>query len=223
MASPDESQEDTQEDLEDPEALKLTEKLEALKLKDSTWGTKATKLEKLRGAIEYHKEHPDANIKDIASQFGIPKSTLSLYFKKMGIIRGQEKISEAAKVIEKAAKGEAILLAEGLSNIMVRSGSIIATEFSPLVQYAIKQGKTVEIFTREMATYYEGRVANMAYTAELEAKNLELENLVSKLRFLAAPGLKYALRSKIVEDFTNKLVRARMRGARIKIDPAVRV
>ncbi|GAG55379.1 unnamed protein product, partial [marine sediment metagenome] len=198
------------------------EKLEALNLKKSEWGTKATKIEKLRGAIEYHKEHPDANIKDIASQFGIPQSTLSLYFKKMGIIRGQEKISEAEKVIEKAAKGEAILLAEGLSNIMVRSGSIIATEFSPLVQYAIKQGKTVEIFTREMATYYEGRVANMAYTAELETENLELKKLNSALAKLAKPGMYAVLRAKIVEDFTRDLVRARMRGARVKIGPAVR-
>jgi len=198
------------------------QELAALKLRDGKWGKAAEKLEKVAAAVEEYDKNPEIKIEDLAAQYGIPRRSLYLYFKKLGIIRGSEKDSETQKVVRQTEVAALANEAEKIASIAIGIGGVIARRYLPLINHLLAGGRTLDMIATDVMQWFEMKIPTEARITELEVANETLRRQVSEAWIIAAPNFRYMLRARLVTDFAKRILVARMNGLRIPVQSSVR-
>jgi len=198
------------------------QELVALKLRDGKWGKAAEKLEKVAAAVEEYDKNPEVKIEDLAATYGIPRRSLYLYFKKLGIIRGSEKVSEAQKVVRQTEVAALADEAEKIASIAIGIGGVIARRYLPLINHLLTSGRTLDMIATDVMQWFEMKIPTETRITELEVAIETLRGQVSEAWIIAAPNFRYMLRARLTTDFAKRLLVARMNGIRIPVRSSMR-
>ena len=198
------------------------EELVSLGVRDGKWGTAAEKLEKIAGAVEDYNNTPEIKIEDLATTYGIPRRSLYFYFKKLGIIRGSEKVSETEKVVRKTEIAFLSSEAEKIATIAIGIGGVIARQYLPLINHLLVHGRTLEMIATDVMQWYEMKIPTETRITELEVDIETLRRETSEAWTIAAPNFRYLLRARLTTDFAKRILVARMNGLRIPVRSTLR-
>jgi len=198
------------------------EDLAALGVRDGKWGTTNEKLEKIAGAIDEYNSTPEIKIEDLAAKYGIPRRSLYFYFKKLGIIRGSEKVSETEKTVRKTEIAFLSSEAEKIATIAIGIGGVVARRYLPLINHLLANGRTLEMIATDVMQWYEMKIPTETRINDLEIDIETLRNQVSEAWTIASPNFRYLLRARLTTDFAKRLLVARMNGLRIPVKSTLR-
>lgn len=198
------------------------DELECLNIRDGKWGKAAEKLEKVAAAVEEYNKNPELKIEDLAATYGIPRRSLYYYFKKLGIIRGSEKVSETQKAVRQMELNALSTEAEKIASIAIGIGGVIARRYLPLINHLMESGRTLDMIATDVMQWFEMKIPTETRIKDLEVTIETLRRQVSEAWIIAAPNFRYMLRARLVTDFAKRILVARMNGLRIPVQSSVR-
>jgi len=170
-------------------------------------------------AQEYLDPEKPTDIEELSEKYDIPVNSIYYYFNKEGVSRKDiEKVGtsvrkEVRKQAEEVLSGEA----EKIAMIAFGLGSRIAKRYSPLIDYMMQQGKTLDFIAEEVMDWFEMKNSRLA---EIDGLKTEIEKINKELSVAYAmnlPNFKYWLRSRILERYANQVLQARMMGIKLPV------
>jgi len=164
----------------------------------------------------YMEEEPSVDIKALSREYDVPVSTLYFWFKKLGISRKRRKGRDAIGEVLRRKEIEALKEeAEKLGTLALGLGGVIARRYTPLLDYELAQGNSLELIAEDIMTWYENKRAVQTRTDKLEAENTYLTEKLGEAYAIAAPNLRYILRTKLLKDYILKILQLRALGMKI--------
>lgn len=166
----------------------------------------------------YLEEEPSVDIKVLSREYGVPVSTLYFWFKKLGISRKRRKGKDAIGEVLRRKEIESLKEeAEKLGTLALGLGGVIARRYTPLLDYELAHGNSLEFIAEDIMSWYENKRAVQTRTDKLETENTYLTEKLGEAYALAAPNLRYILRAKLLKDYTLRLLQLKALGMKIPL------
>lgn len=173
-------------------------------------------------AERYLEEEPKVDIQVLSKEYNVPVSTLYFWFRRLGITRKVKKAQDIAGAVIRRKEVEALKEEAGrLTTLALGLGGVIARRYQPLLDYELAQGKSLEFIAEDIMTCYENKHAVQTQLDKLEAENTRLSEELGEAYALAAPNLRYILRTKLLKDYALKILRLKVLGIKIPLKQSI--
>lgn len=165
----------------------------------------------------------------LASDYGLPKSTIYNYMKELGAVRPktrgigkQGRAATAESVIVQKERELNKSEAEKLMTMIIGVGGPIARRYMPLLDRMMQEGKPPEAIAEEIMSWYERKNSVLANMEELQIQITKLEDELGTAYAVAQPNFKYLLKLRTLEKYALQALRLRVAGFKVPVRTLLR-